>query len=78
MKQLLIFLINCYQKIPGKWHYNCRYTPTCSEFAKEAIKRFGSIKGSFLAIKRVLRCNPLGGYGYDPVPLKKGKKDEKI
>ncbi|MBR4618476.1 MAG: membrane protein insertion efficiency factor YidD [Bacilli bacterium] len=74
MQRLLIFFINCYQKIPGNWHYRCRYTPTCSEYAKEAIIRFGSFKGSFLAFKRILRCNPWGGSGYDPVPLKRGEK----
>ncbi len=78
MKQVLISLINCYQKIPGRWHSSCRFVPTCSEYAKIAIDRFGSIKGSYLAIKRILRCNPWGSYGYDPVPLKKGRKNEKV
>lgn len=74
MKKVLIFLINCYQKIPGPWHNSCRYTPTCSEYSKIAIERFGAFKGSFLSIKRILRCNPWGGHGYDPVPIKKGSK----
>lgn len=74
MKKVLIFFINIYQKIPGPWHNSCRYTPTCSEYAKIAIERFGSIRGSYLAIKRIIRCNPWGGHGYDPVPLKKGSK----
>lgn len=46
----------------------CRFTPTCSEYAYTAIERYGSIKGSVLAIKRILRCNPLCKAGYDPVP----------
>ncbi|MDR1764217.1 MAG: membrane protein insertion efficiency factor YidD [Dysgonamonadaceae bacterium] len=46
----------------------CRYTPTCSEYAVEAIKRYGPIKGVWLATKRILRCHPWGGSGYDPVP----------
>ena len=46
----------------------CRYTPTCSQYAIEAIKTHGPIKGTWLAIKRILRCNPWGGSGYDPVP----------
>lgn len=47
---------------------SCRYTPTCSSYAIEAIKKHGPLKGSYLAIRRILRCNPWGGSGYDPVP----------
>ena len=46
----------------------CRYTPTCSQYAVEAIKKYGPFKGGWLALKRILRCHPLGGSGYDPVP----------
>ena len=46
----------------------CRYTPTCSVYAQEAIARYGAGKGSWLAFRRLLRCNPFGGHGYDPVP----------
>ena len=46
----------------------CRYTPTCSNYGIEAIRKHGPIKGTFLTIKRVLSCNPWGGSGYDPVP----------
>lgn len=46
----------------------CRYTPTCSQYAMEAIKKYGPFKGGWLALKRILRCNPWGGSGYDPVP----------
>lgn len=46
----------------------CRYTPTCSEYAIEAIKKHGPIKGFWLALKRFMRCHPWGGHGYDPVP----------
>lgn len=73
MKYLLISLINIYQKIPFNSHKQCRFIPTCSNYAKEAIMTYGSIKGSFLAIKRILRCNPLSSPGYDPVPIKKEK-----
>lgn len=73
MKKVLISIIKFYQKIPGSWHNNCRYTPTCSNYAIEAIETYGSLKGSFLMIKRILRCNPFCGHGYDPVPVKKEK-----
>lgn len=46
----------------------CRFTPTCSQYAIEAIKKHGPLKGLILAIKRILRCHPWGGSGYDPVP----------
>ena len=46
----------------------CRYTPTCSQYAQEAIRKYGPFKGGWLAFKRILRCNPWGGSGYDPVP----------
>lgn len=47
---------------------SCRFTPTCSEYAHQALKKHGPIKGLALAIWRILRCNPWGGSGYDPVP----------
>jgi len=46
----------------------CRYTPTCSVYAEEAIQRYGAGKGGWLALRRLLRCHPFGGKGYDPVP----------
>jgi hypothetical protein len=46
----------------------CRFTPTCSEYAIQALRKHGPFKGLFLAIKRILRCHPWGGSGYDPVP----------
>jgi len=46
----------------------CRYTPTCSQYAVEAIRKYGPFRGGWLAFKRILRCNPWGGSGYDPVP----------
>ena len=76
MKKVLIKLIEFYQKLPLSNHSYCRYTPTCSEYAKDAILEYGPIKGSYLAIKRILRCNPFGGSGFDPVP-KKGVRNEK-
>ncbi|MBQ7472288.1 MAG: membrane protein insertion efficiency factor YidD [Prevotella sp.] len=47
---------------------SCRFTPTCSEYAKQALKKHGPVYGLYLAIRRLLRCNPWGGSGYDPVP----------
>ncbi|HEY5461926.1 MAG TPA: membrane protein insertion efficiency factor YidD [Hanamia sp.] len=47
---------------------SCRYTPTCSQYGIEAIKKYGLLKGGWLTIKRILRCNPWGGHGHDPVP----------
>lgn len=47
---------------------SCRFTPTCSEYARQALLKYGPIKGLLLALWRILRCNPWGGSGYDPVP----------
>ena len=70
MKYVLIALINLYQKIPLSSHFNCRFTPTCSEYAKIALYRFGFFKGSYLAFKRIARCHPGGKSGIDLVPIK--------
>lgn len=75
LKHFLIKIIKLYQKIPGSWHYNCRFVPTCSNYAIEAINVYGAFKGSIMAIKRIFRCNPCSKGGYDPVPLKKEKKE---
>ena len=72
----LVRIIKLYQKMPLSSHSYCKFQPTCSNYAIEAIEEYGNIKGSYLAIKRILRCNPLGPSGYDPVPLKE-KKNEK-
>jgi putative membrane protein insertion efficiency factor len=47
---------------------SCRYTPTCSVYAQEAIEKYGAGKGGWMALRRLLRCHPFGGKGYDPVP----------
>ena len=47
---------------------SCRFTPTCSQYALEALRKYGPFKGSWLALRRILRCHPWGGSGYDPVP----------
>lgn len=46
----------------------CRFTPTCSQYAMEALQKHGPLKGLYLTIRRILRCHPWGGHGYDPVP----------
>jgi len=64
-----ILLIKLYQWIISPWlGQKCRYTPTCSHYAIEALKKYGPFKGLWLAIKRISRCHPWGGHGYDPVP----------
>ena len=73
MKYFLIKLIRLYQIIPGSWHNSCRFYPSCSNYSIEAIERYGCFKGSILSLKRILRCRPLGGFGYDPV----SKEDKK-
>ncbi|MCR5222661.1 MAG: membrane protein insertion efficiency factor YidD [Lachnospiraceae bacterium] len=69
MKNILIFLIKFYQKyISGLKRTKCPYFPTCSQYGLEAIEKYGALKGSLLAIWRILRCNPFSKGGYDPVP----------
>jgi len=67
MKYFLLGLIKIYQLIPGPWHNSCRFVPTCSNYAIQAIITYGSFKGSIMSIKRILRCNPWSKGGYDPV-----------
>ena len=75
MKQVIIKAIKFYQKkISPLFGPKCRYYPTCSQYAIQAIEIHGVFKGSFLAVLRLLRCNPLFPSGYDPVPEKKKKK----
>lgn len=65
----LIALVRFYQRcISPLTPPSCRYTPTCSQYAIEALRKYGVIKGLWLTIKRLSRCHPWGGSGYDPVP----------
>ena len=73
MKYIAIFLIKIYQKIPGPWHNYCKFRPTCSEYAIGCLCEFGFFKGSYLSIKRIIKCNPKSIGGYDPIPIKGGK-----
>ncbi len=70
----LLFLIGVYRYVfsplihllaPGS---GCRYAPTCSHYAADALRHFGALKGSWLALRRILDCHPWGGHGHDPVP----------
>lgn len=70
MKKILIKLIDLYQKIPLRSHSKCKFYPTCSEYMKESIITYGSIKGMLLGIKRILKCNPFSKGGVDLVPRK--------
>ena len=68
----LLILIRGYQLIISPLlGSNCRFIPTCSEYAMESLRSHGLIKGSYLTIKRIGKCHPWGGHGYDPIPTKK-------
>ena len=71
MKKILIWLINGYQKHISVWlkskNINCKFYPTCSEYTKQAIEKYGLLKGIFLGFIRILKCNPFSKGGYDPL-----------
>ena len=71
MKKIIVKIIEFYQKNISLWfsskNINCKFYPTCSEYTKQAINKYGSIKGIFLGIYRILRCNPFSKGGYDPL-----------
>ena len=69
LTKLLVWPIRFYQvAISPHFPAACRYTPTCSQYAIEALRKYGLLKGLWLAARRILRCHPWGGHGYDPVP----------
>ena len=76
MRYIVIYLIKLYQKIPIKWHNYCKYQPTCSNYAMGCLYEFGFIKGMYLSIKRIIRCNHFSKGGYDPIPLKGGRNEK--
>jgi putative membrane protein insertion efficiency factor len=69
MKRILIFIIKVYRKFLSPLKPpSCRFYPTCSQYAITAIEKYGAVKGTFMAIKRILKCHPFHPGGYDPVP----------
>lgn len=69
MTRILLFLIKAYQYlISPMLGPSCRYTPTCSEYAEQAVKKYGPLKGGWLGVKRIGRCHPWHDGGYDPLP----------
>jgi len=71
----VIMVIKAYQLLLSPiLKTNCRFLPTCSEYSIAALKEQGLLKGSYYSLKRILKCHPLGGYGYDPVPKKINKE----
>lgn len=70
MKKILIKLIKLYKVSPLGCHNNCKFIPSCSDYAIDALNAHGLFKGLFLSIRRILRCNPFNKGGLDPVPVK--------
>ena len=69
MKRAILRMIRFYQtSVSPLFPPRCRFIPTCSQYALEAIQKYGALKGGMLALRRILRCNPLCKGGYDPVP----------
>jgi putative membrane protein insertion efficiency factor len=67
--RIILGLIRFYQRaISPQLPPACRFTPSCSAYGAEAVERFGAVRGSWLTVRRLLRCHPFGGQGYDPVP----------
>lgn len=78
LKFILILPIRIYQKlISPLLGPSCRYTPTCSHYSVDAIQEWGVFKGTWMAVKRIVSCNPWGGSGYDPVPVNPKRKKSK-
>jgi len=68
-QRFLLILLTAYKGLASPWYSgSCRYVPSCSDYAREAIVEHGALRGGWLATRRLARCNPLGSYGFDPVP----------
>ncbi len=70
MKRILLTMIGWYRSTAPVRTPRCRYIPTCSHYAEEAISTYGAARGTWLAIRRLGRCHPFGSFGFDPVPEK--------
>lgn len=77
MARVLLTLIRFYRRwVSPMTPPSCRFTPTCSAYAEEAVQRYGGLRGGWLALRRLLRCHPFGDSGYDPVPRhEQGRKN---
>ncbi len=74
---LLILFVRVYQKILSPLLPNsCRYEPSCSQYMIEAIREWGAFRGTWLGLVRIVRCNPWGGHGFDPVPKRKNNANK--
>jgi putative membrane protein insertion efficiency factor len=69
----LLRALDGYQHLTRNRPSPCRYVPSCSQYAREAVEEHGAGKGSWLAARRIVRCNPWGGHGFDPVPARHGE-----
>lgn len=72
----LLVLVGLYRLLISPWlGVNCRFEPSCSAYALEALRSHGAFRGSWLAVRRIARCHPWGGSGYDPVPAAREERD---
>lgn len=79
MVKFLQTVFKLYYWLISPWLGNrCRYVPSCSEYAQQALKQHGALKGMWLTLRRILRCHPWGGHGHDPVPNIEPNPDNKI
>ena len=69
--RVLLRSVNLYQRLTTHRPSPCRYVPTCSEYAREALETHGAARGTWLTVRRLSRCHPLGGFGFDPVPTER-------